>query len=190
MSRKILDKPEERIMRKIVITYGLISGAIITCFFLLSMYLWEKGIINFDNGEYFGYGSMLVALSMVFFGIKSFRDNQNGKSIGFWKGAQVGILISLLASFVYATSWEAYMQISPQNNFIEKYTEHYVGKLKEKGASQEEINKTTSDMASMQEMYKNPIIRFGMTLLEILPVGIIVTLLSAAILRKKEVLAE
>ena len=49
---------------------------------------------------------MLVALSMVFFGIKSFRDNQNGKSIGFWKGAQVGILISLLASFVYATGWE------------------------------------------------------------------------------------
>ena len=91
-------------MRKIVITYGLISGAIITCFFLLSMYLWENGIINFDNGEYFGYGSMLVALSTVFFGIKSFRDNQNGKSIGFWKGAQVGILISLLASFVYATS--------------------------------------------------------------------------------------
>jgi len=177
-------------MRKIVITYGLISGAIITCLLLFSMYLWGKGIINFDNGEYFGYGSMLVALSMVFFGIKSFRDNQTGKSIGFWKGAQVGILITLLASFVYAAGWEVYMQISPQNNFIEKYTEHYMGKLKEKGASQEEIDKTTSEMASMQEMYKNPIIRFGMTLMEILPVGIIVTLVSAAILRKKEVLAE
>ena len=177
-------------MRKIVITYGLISGAIITCLFLLSMYLWQKGIINFDNGEYFGYGSMLVALSMVFFGIKSFRDNQNGKSIGFWKGAQVGVLISLLASFVYAGGWETYMQINPQNTFMEEYTEHYLGKLKEKGASQEEIDKTTSEMASMQEMYKNPVIRFGMTLFEILPVGIIVTLLSSAILRKKEVLAE
>jgi hypothetical protein len=177
-------------MRKIVITYGLISGAIITCLFLLSLYLWSKGVINFDNGEYFGYGSMLVALSMVFFGIKSFRDNQNGRSIGFWKAAQVGILITLLASFVYAAGWEVYMQTNPEMNFIAEYSEHYINKLKEKGASQEEIEKTTRDMASMQEMYKNPVIRFGMTLMEILPVGIIVTLVSAAILRKKEVLAE
>lgn len=177
-------------MRTIVITYGLISGALIVGFLMLSMYLWSKGIINFDNGEYFGYGSMLVALSMVFFGIKSFRDNQNGRSIGFWKAAQVGILITLVASFVYAAGWETYMQLSPQNTFIEKYTEHYIGELKEKGASEEEIEKTKTEMASMQEMYKNPLIRFGMTLLEILPVGIIVTILSAAILRKKEVLAE
>jgi uncharacterized protein DUF4199 len=177
-------------MRKVVITYGLISGAIISVLLGLSMYLWSKGIINFDNGEYFGYGSMLVALSMVFFGIKSFRDNQNSRSIGFWKGAQVGILISLLASFVYAAGWEAYMQTNPENNFIDQYTEHYIGKLKEKGTPQEEIDKTVTEMASMKEMYKNPVIRFGMTLMEILPVGIIVTLVSAAILRKKEVLAE
>lgn len=177
-------------MRKVVITYGLISGAIITCLFLISMYLWQKGIINFDNGEYFGYGSMLVALSMVFFGIKSFRDNQNSRSIGFWKGAQVGILISLLATFVYAAGWEVYMQTNPENNFIDKYTEHYIGKLKEKGSPQEEIDKTVTEMAAMKEMYKNPIIRFGMTMMEILPVGIIVTLLSAGILRRKEILAE
>src|SRR5258708_7227663 len=177
-------------MRKIVITYGLISGAIITFLLLLSMYLWGKGIITFDNGEYFGYGSMLVALSMVFFGIKSFRNNENSRSIGFWKGAQVGILISLLASFVYAAGWEVYMQTNPKNTFMDEYTEHYIGKLKEKGTPQEQIDKTVTEMASLKEMYKNPIIRFGMTLMEILPVGIIVALLSAAILRKKEVLAE
>jgi magnesium-transporting ATPase (P-type) len=176
-------------MRKIVITYGLISGAIITSLFLISMYLWSKGIINFDNGEYFGYGSMLVALSMVFFGIKSFRDNQNGKKIGFWKGVLVGFLITLLASFVYASSWEVYMQVSPSNKFVEEYSAHYVEQLKQKGTPQAEIDKTMAEMASMMEMYKNPFIRFGMTLMEILPVGIIVTLLSAAILRKKEILA-
>jgi hypothetical protein len=82
------------------------------------------------------------------------------------------------------------MQVSPQNSFMEEYTEHYIAKLKEKGASQDEIDKTTKEMAIMQQMYNNPFIRFGMTLFEILPVGIIVTLLSAAILRKKEVLAE
>jgi hypothetical protein len=177
-------------MKKVVITYGLISGAIITCLFVLSMYLWQKGIINFDNGEYFGYASMLVALSMVFFGIKSYRDNQNSKSIGFWKGVQVGLLITLLSSFVYAGGWEVYMQVDPKNNFVENYSAHYIDKLKEKGASQQEIDETTDQMASMQKMYNNPVIRFGMVLLEILPVGIIVSFVSAAILRKKEILAE
>ena len=177
-------------MRKIVITYGLISGAIITTLFLISMLLWSKGVINFDNGEYFGYGSMLVALSMVFFGIKSFRDNENGRKIGFWKGVLVGFLITLLASFVYASGWEVYMQVNPSNTFVEEYTAHYVNQLKQKGTPQEEIDKTMAEMASMMQMYRNPFIRFGMTLMEILPVGIIVTLLSAAILRKKEVLAE
>lgn len=176
-------------MRKIVITYGLISGAILTAFFLLGILLWSNGIISFDNGEYFGYASMLVSLSTIFFGIKSFRDNQNGKSIGFWKGAQVGILISVLASLIYAAGWEGYLLAHRENSFMEAYSEHYIGKLKEKGASQEEIDKTTKEMDSIQEMYKNPLIRFGMTLMEILPVAIIVTLLSAAILRKKDVLA-
>jgi amino acid transporter len=177
-------------MRKIVITYGLISGAIITTLFLISMLLWSKGVINFDNGEYFGYGSMLVALSMVFFGIKSFRDNENRRKIGFWKGVLVGFLITLLASFVYASGWEIYMQVNPSNTFVEEYTAHYLNQLKQKGTPQEEIDKTMAEMASMMQMYRNPFIRFGMTLMEILPVGIIVTLLSAAILRKKEILAE
>ena len=82
------------------------------------------------------------------------------------------------------------MQTNPENTFFDEYTNHYIGKLKEKGTPQAEIDKTVTEMASMKQMYNNPIIRFGMTLMEILPVGIIVTLLSAAILRKKEVLAE
>lgn len=73
---------------------------------------------------------------------------------------------------------------------MESYTEHYINKLKEKGASQDEIDRTTAQMVALREMYKNPLVRFGMTLAEILPVGIIVTLLSAAILRRKEILAE
>jgi hypothetical protein len=179
-------------MRKIVITFGLISGAIIGFFMLTMMTLWTKGIVNFDNSEYFGYGSMLVALSMVFFGIKSYRDNQNNRTIGFGKGVQIGLLISLLASVIYAGSWETYLQVNPgfSEGFMADYSEYYITKLKEKGAPQDQIDKTTAEMASMAEMYKNPLVRFGMTIMEILPVGIIVTLLSAAILRRKEVLAE
>jgi len=179
-------------MRKIVIVYGLIAGAIVTILLLFWMFLWEKGIVNFDNGEYFGYGSMVLALSMIFFGIKSFRDDQIGKSIGFWKGVQIGMLISLVASVVYATGWEVYFQANPEvrTSCIDKYTEHYIGKLEARAAPPDEIDRTRNEMAAFAEMYKNPLIRFGMTLAEILPVGILVTFLSASILRRKEVLVE
>jgi hypothetical protein len=179
-------------MRKIVIVYGLIAGAIINFCFLVGLYFWSKGTIDFDNAEYFGYGSMLVSLSMIFFGIKSFRDNQNEKKIGFWKGIQVGLFISIIASVLYASGWETFLAVYPgvKTGFVDDYTEHYIGKLKEKGAPNEEIESVTAEMASMKEMYKNPLLRFGFTLIEILPLGIIVTLLSAAILRRKEVLAE
>lgn len=177
-------------MRKIVIVYGLISGLIVVAMFQIWMFFYQKGVFDFENGEIFGYGSMIVALSMIFFGIKSYRDNHNGGSIRFWKGVQVGLLISLIASFIYAAGWEIYVRTSPDtvNAFLEKYTEHYIDKLRKGGAAPEEINQTVSEMGSFREMYQNPLIRFGITIIEILPVGIIVTLISAALLRKKELL--
>jgi hypothetical protein len=93
---------------------------------------------------------------------------------------------------LYAAGWETFLAVYPgvKTGFVDDYTEHYIGKLKEKGAAAAEIEQVSTEMASMKEMYKNPLLRFGFTLIEILPVGIIVTLLSAAILRRKEVLAE
>ena len=173
-------------MKKIVLTFGLISGAIAAGLMWLMMGLFKTGTVNFDNGEIFGYTTMIVALSMVFFGIKSYRDN-NGGRIGFWKGVQVGILISLISAACYAVSWEVYYRTSG-GDFMQEYTAHYIEKMKEKGASPEEIEKTQKDMAYFGEMYKNPIIRFGMTLLEILPVGILVTFISAALMRRRELL--
>ncbi len=178
-------------MRKIVIVYGLIAGAIIVCLMLTLVSFVDSGRVSFDNGEYFGYGSMIVALSMVFFGIRSYRDNQNSGSIGYWKGVQVGLLITLVASLMYAGGWEAYLQANPglRDGFIQKYTDHQVGKLKEQGAPQEEIDGLTNQMKTMGELYKNPAVRFGMTLMEILPVGILVTLISAGLLRRRERMA-
>ena len=173
-------------MKKIVLTFGLISGAISAGLMWLMMGLFKTGTVNFDNGEIFGYTTMIVALSMVFFGIKSYRDTNGGK-IGFWKGVQVGILISLISAACYAVSWEVYYRTSG-GDFMQEYTAHYIEKMKEKGAPAEEIEKTQKDMAYFAEMYKNPIVRFGMTLLEILPVGILVTFISAALMRRREML--
>ena len=93
-------------MRKIVLTYGLIAGAIVSVMILGSIPLWNRGILNFDNGEIVGYTTMVIALSMIFFGIKSCRDYHFKGSINFWQGVKIGLLITLIASIMYAITWE------------------------------------------------------------------------------------
>ena len=94
----------------------------------------------------------------------------------------------LIAAVCYAASWEIYYP-SIGDEFMQKYTAQYVDKLRASGASAEEVEKTEKDMAKFGEMYKNPLVRFPMSMLEILPVGIIVTLISAGLLRRREVLS-
>lgn len=174
-------------MKKIVIIYGLIAGLIVGGLMLLTMPLWKSGVLNFDNGELVGYTTMVVALSMVFFGIKSFRDNYSGGTVTFWNAFRVGILITLVASVMYALAWEiSYANMGEE--FVQKMTNHYFDELKAGGASEQELQKAKEDWASFSEMYKNPIIRFGVTLTEIFPVGLIITLLSAGLLRNKKFL--
>jgi len=177
-------------MRKTVLVYGSISAILTSGLMLMSLYLMEKKIINFDNGALFGYGGMIIALSMVFFGMKSYRDNNQNGVIKFWRAVQIGSLITLIASLAYATTWEGYYRLSSgaAAEHMQKYGEAVVNKMKQSGASQEEIDKKTKQMADLNEIYKNPFIRFGMTLAEILPVGIIIVFISAGILRKKEIL--
>lgn len=174
-------------MKKIVITYGLIAGVILGAMFFVTAPLYDQGIVNFDNGMIIGYTTMVVALSLVFFGVKSYRDNQGNGAITFGKGFQVGILITLLASFCYALSWEvAYNTVS--KGYSEKFTTHYIEKVKAEGKPEAEVNAAIKEMEELKAIYENPFIRFAMTLMEILPVGLIITLISAALLRKNEFL--
>jgi len=173
-------------MKKIVITFGLISGVIAAALMWLLVTLLLSKALDFDNGEIFGYATMIVALSMVFFGVKSYRDN-NGGHIGFWKAVQVGVLISLVSAVCYAASWELYYP-TKGGEFLQQYTSHYIEKMKQEGTPPEEIEATSKEMDGFVEMYKNPVIRIAMTLMEILPVGIIVSFICAALLRRKELL--
>ena len=84
-------------MRKVTLTFGLLAGVIISVFMVIGIVLWEKtGKIT--ASELIGYATMVIALSMVFFGIKSYRDNYQNGAIGFWKGFQVGLLITLISA--------------------------------------------------------------------------------------------
>jgi hypothetical protein len=173
-------------MTRIVLTFGLISGAIAAALMWLLVRFVKDGGIDFDKGLIWGYASMVIALSLVFFGIKSYRDN-NGGRITFLKGLQVGILISLISAVCYAASWELYYPTSGQE-FLQKYTTYYLDKMKKEGASDAEVEKARIEGEQLMEQNKNFFFRFGVTLTEILPVGVIVTLASAALLRKRDVL--
>ena len=173
-------------MGRIVLVFGLISGAIAAGLMWILIAVQNSGKVDIENGMVFGYATMIIALSLVFFGVKSYRDN-NGGHITFLKGLQVGILISLICGVCYAASWELYYRGSGQE-FLQKYTAHNLDKMKQDGASDAEIEKARADAEKFMEIYENFFVRFGFTLMEILPVGIIVTLLSAALLRKREVL--
>jgi len=177
-------------MRKVTFTFGLLAGVIVSVFSFIIMGLCENGTISFDSSDFIGYGSMVIALSMIFFGIKSYRDNYQNGAIKFSKGLQIGMLITLVASLIYAVAAETFYQIDPegQTALTSKYADYQINKMKERGASPAAIEQKVKETADMMEMYKNPLLRFVMTLAIILPVGIIVTLISAAILRRKELL--
>jgi hypothetical protein len=175
-------------MKRVIIVHGLIAGTIVSGMLLVSQPLIESGTLNFDNGMVVGYASMVVALSMVFFGIKAYRDQHQKGAITFGQAFGVGILITLLASLLYASTWEVYYNIAG-SDFMNQYTQYYLEKLEQEGASAGELNTARLEMEKSNEYYKNPVIRFGITLLEILPVGIVITLISSAILKKREILA-
>ncbi len=171
-------------MKKVVLTFGLISGVIITALMWLMLAMMKAGFTA--HGLVWGYATMIIALSLVFFGIKSYRDN-NGGRITFFKGLQIGILISLISAVCYGISWEAYYRTSG-SEFMQQYTAQYIEQMRAKGSSDDEIAKTQEEMDQFAEQYKNFFVRFGMTLMEILPVGIAVTFISAGLLRRKELL--
>src|SRR5690242_15701128 len=93
-------------MKKIITTYGLIAGVLLGIFMWISMPLLRNGAVDFSNGMWMGYAGMVIALSLVFFGVKSYRDNYLNGAISFGQAFKVGILISLVASVMYCISWE------------------------------------------------------------------------------------
>lgn len=178
---------KKRNMKRPIIIYGVIAGAIVSGMMLITMPMYNAGSLDHSNGELTGYSTMVIALSVIFFAIKSYRDKQPGGSITFWKGVQIGLLVTAIAAVMYAATWE-YLYADFGEEFMQKFTEEYVNNLRADGLSDADIQKEREDMAGMMEMYKNPLVRFPMTIIEILPVGVIITLICAALLRKKEFL--
>ena len=169
-------------MKKIVWTFGLIAGGILSAMMLLTVPFMDR--IGFNKGEILGYTTMVLAFLMVFFGVRSYRDSVVGGSISFGRAFKVGLLITLVASACYVVTWELiYYKVAP--DFAEKYAAHVVEKVRASGAPESEVAARREEMAKFAEKYKNPLVNIAFTLLEPLPVGLVFTLCAAAILSRK-----
>jgi hypothetical protein len=173
-------------MQKNIIIYGLISGVIVSTIMLFSMnyYSRNEGAVDLNTSMLIGYASMLVAFSLVFVGIRNYRDKFSGGVLSFGKAFKIGILIVLIASTMYVVSWLiCYFFFIP--DFLDKYGAQEIERLKTAGATAAELQSKTQEIADFTKMYKNPFFNALMTYAEILPVGIIVTLISSLILKRK-----
>lgn len=173
-------------LKKNIIIYGLIAGLVVSTLMLFTVnYISHcEGNIDFNSSMLIGYASMLIALSLVFVGIRNYRDKYNKGVISFGNAFKIGIMIVLLASTIYVVAWLIdYFFFVP--DFMEKYSAHMLDQLKAGGASQMEIDNQTKEMAGFARMYKNPFFNAMMTYIEILPVGLVVTLISSVILKRK-----
>ncbi|WP_424961235.1 DUF4199 domain-containing protein [Ekhidna sp.] len=169
---------------KRLIYFGLLAGVInVIGWFVLDAFF-QGDDFDFSLGETLGYIAMLIALSTVFFGIKSYRDKELNGQITFKNAFLKGLVIVSIASFIYVVGWEIYYP-NFQADFGEKYSAYLISNLEEQGLSSAEIATEKASMKEWMQMYKNPLYRVPMTLMEIFPLGLIVTLISALILKRK-----
>jgi hypothetical protein len=174
-------------MKKTVLTFGIISGVMSTIMMVGTIPFVDR--IGFDKGQLIGYTAIVLSFLMVFFGIRSYRDNAGGGTITFGRGFVVGLLITLISCAFYVVTWEIlYFNLLP--DFADKYAAYAVEKARTSGSTQAEIDALILQMKNLKAMLDNPLINAAMTLLEPLPVGLLISLISAAILRRQKVPAE
>ena len=169
-------------MKKTVLIFGLISGAISSVLMLANVSFIDR--IGFDKGLVVGYTSIVLAFLLVFFGVRSYRDNVGGGKISFGRAFSVGILITLISCICYVVMWEiVYYNFLP--DFVEKYSNYMIESARSSGASAQEIATQVEEMKDLQVLLDNPLYNAAFTFLEPFPVGLLFTLISALTLRKR-----
>jgi len=167
-------------MRKIIWTLGIIAGIISIS---MPFFFFYGDGVDMEHGELAGYVTMIVALSVIFVGIKTYRDKHLSGFISFGKAFRIGLYISLVASTVYVASWMVMSQTIAKD-FMSEYVEQSVLELQKSGKPQTQIDTEIKDLEEFRELYKNPIVKAGVTYMEILPVGLLISLIAAALLKR------
>lgn len=169
-------------MQRTVWVFGLISGALLSLFMIITLPL--ANTIGIDKGEIFGYTGMVLGFLLVYFGIRSYRDNIADGRISFGRAFTIGILITIISSACYVVTWEViYFKVMP--DFGAKYAQHMIQAAQASGASQEAIQAKVKAAQEFQRMYDKPLYNAAITFIEPFPVGLVITLICAGILRRQ-----
>lgn len=172
-------------MKKNIIVCGLIGGTFLAVFMLVTISACYKNE-DFEGNMWLGYSSMILAFSLIFVGVKNFRDKFNSGLVSFGQAFKIGLFISLIASSMYVIAWLIdYYLFMP--DFMDKYGAHVIRQATKEGATAAELSEKVSEVAKMTEMYKSPVMVVLITYTEVLPIGLIISLISALILKRKSV---
>lgn len=173
-------------MTAFIVRYGIVAGLIIGIPMLWLMLAAKPGEVPVV-GMLVTYLAMVVALTAVFIGIKAYRDKVLGGVIRFLPALGMGVGISAVASLVYVVCWEVSSAYS-SFDFVAYYKAYMIDAAKASNPTPEALQKAIAEAEEFAVMYKNPLFRMPMTFIEMFPVGILVSLISAAILRNPRVL--
>lgn len=169
-------------MKKTVLTFGLIGGVIISVLMLCTVPFAKQ--IGFDKAVFVGYTAMVLSFMMVFFGIRSYRENVGGGTITFGRAFAVGALITLITSVFYVLTWQViYFNFMP--NFVNDYSNYLIEKMRAAGDSQQLIEAKLEEMKQFKQMLDNPLINSAISFIEPIPVGLVITLISSLILKRR-----
>ena len=172
-------------MQKIALTYGVLSGTITIATLILGIVVSNGS--SFLSSELFGYLTMLVALSMIFIGIKRYRDQELGGVIRFFPALAMGLAIAMIAGIMYTVVWELY-SLSNDYAYINGYVNSAIEAKKAAGLTAEKLAQEIMALEELRSHYGKIYIRMPMTFMEIFPVGFIIAILSAAVLQNPKIL--
>ena len=172
-------------MLRTILIFGLLAGMVVAVPMNLMMIFGKEG--DGSHSLFTGYALMLLAFTFTFVGVKHYRDRTLGGVIRFLPALLVGLGISFVASLIYVVAWEITLHAT-NFAFMEDYSRAMIEGARAKGASPEKLAKLTAEMQSMQVKYANPLFRLPMTFVEIFPVGLVVSLATAGLLRNSRFL--
>jgi len=169
-------------MKKTVLTFGLISGVFSSLMMVVTLPFAHR--IGFNQALIVGYTTIVLSFLLVFFGVRSYRDNVGNGQITFKKAFAVGICITLISCTFYVVTWEI-LYFTFMHDFMDNYGADTIEKLKASGASAAAVQVQVQHLQKLKEQYENPLFNSLMTFIEPFPVGLAITLISAAVLRKR-----
>ncbi len=170
-------------MKRTVLTFGLIAGAILSIMLAATVPYIDR--IGFDRAEVVGYTSMVLAFLLIFFGIRSYRDNVAGGWISFGRAFVVGALIAVVASTCYTATWQVLYR-TVASDFAPRYQAYVLQREEARGATAAELAEREAQLERYAELYDQPLFNLAITFIEPLPVGLVLALISAGILRRRE----